>query len=299
MKPALSIVFFTVFSGGGLGLAAVLAVFAGSVSRAEFIAAAVLAVLFTGGGLCASVLHLANPKNAWRALSRVRTSWLSREAVCALVFFPLFGVWTLLEFFRGGENVLLRGAVFAAAMLTVFCTAMIYQSLKPIAAWHHPQTAFNYLMFSLQSGALLFAAVASFGGGAPRAAVVAVFVFTAAAAAGKILYYRRIGKAKGIRIGRAAGFLRARARLLDSGHTAQTFLTREFIFQQPAAKLQRLRIASFLLCVFAPPLGAAFATRGVCAAAVVLLFVGLLMERWLFFAEAKHAVRAYHGDGAP
>ena len=34
-------------------------------------------------GLLSSVLHLANPKNAWRSFSRFRTSWLSREAVFA------------------------------------------------------------------------------------------------------------------------------------------------------------------------------------------------------------------------
>ena len=31
----------------------------------------------------------------------------------------------------------------------------------------------------------------------------------------------------------------------------------------------------------------------------VVFFVGLLLERWLFFAEAKHTVRLYHGEGRP
>ena len=41
-------------------------------------------------GLVSSTFHLANPRNAWRAMMRVRTSWLSREAVLAVVFFPAF-----------------------------------------------------------------------------------------------------------------------------------------------------------------------------------------------------------------
>ena len=40
-------------------------------------------------GLLSSTFHLANPKNAWRAFSRFRTSWLSREGVFAVVFMPL------------------------------------------------------------------------------------------------------------------------------------------------------------------------------------------------------------------
>jgi len=30
--------------------------------------------------------------------------------------------------------------------------------------------------------------------------------------------------------------------------------------------------------------------------AMISLYVGLFVERWLFFAEARHVVRLYHGD---
>ena len=38
--------------------------------------------------------------------------------------------------------------------------------------------------------------------------------------------------------------------------------------------------------------------RGYAVALVVALLclIGLLAERWLFFAEARHTVRLYHGD---
>jgi DMSO reductase anchor subunit len=32
------------------------------------------------------------------------------------------------------------------------------------------------------------------------------------------------------------------------------------------------------------------------AAAAVLCLAGLLAERWLFFADARHTVRLFHGD---
>ncbi len=305
MKPALSIVVFTVLSGAGLGLAAALAFFGGG--DALFWRAAALSVLLTGGGLLASVWHLANPKNAWRAVMRLRSSWLSREAVLAFLFFALTALWALHRYRNGGGGI--GGAVLPAAagfcaLATVFCTAMIYQSLKPIAAWNHPLTSINYLALSLTSGAALFAALS--GG---RGAAFAAVVFAATSAVGKLMHYRRIGKAKGIRIGRAAGFSRAKAKLLEAGHTGPTFLTREFIFDAPADLLRRLRIAAMLLC-FAPPVAGACAilfakaapspfAETVMAASIPPMFCGLLCERWLFFAEARHAVRAYHGDGAP
>ena len=301
MKPAISIVVFTVLSGGGLGLAAILTLFADLLSPSQFIVAVLLAFMLTGGGLFASVFHLANPKNAWRAFLRVRTSWLSREAVCALLFFALLLLWTR-HVWYDNHHYVLQTAVFIVALLTVFCTAMIYQSLKPIAAWHHPQTSAAYLAFSLQSGALLFVVILSFNDTNDFRALATVNLLTLAAIIIKILTYRRIGKTQDIRIGRAAGFSRAKARLLETGHTGQTFLTREFIFAVSAQTLRRRKISALLLCALMPPLGTFFAYQSwtfAAAIAAVLLFVGLLTERWLFFAEAKHAVRAYHGSGAP
>jgi sulfite dehydrogenase (quinone) subunit SoeC len=46
------------------------------------------------------------------------------------------------------------------------------------------------------------------------------------------------------------------------------------------------------------PLGALVATGGTGWLAAVSFFAGALVERWLFFAEAQHAVRLYHGQQA-
>src|SRR6476646_413011 len=93
MKPALSIVFFTVASGAGLGLLALLALAAlcpvPLLSPAALIRGLPLALLLIAAGLASSVLHLAKPSNAWRAFARFRTSWLSREAIVAALLFPL------------------------------------------------------------------------------------------------------------------------------------------------------------------------------------------------------------------
>ena len=299
MKPAFSIVVFTVLSGAGLGLAMMLAAFSAlGGGEDNFWRALQVSVLLTGGGLLASVGHLANPKNAWRAMIRFRSSWLSREAVLAVVFFMLAALWAW-QHYQGGVNIYLSAAAGLCALATVFCTAMIYQSLKPIPAWHHPITSINYIAFSLMSGAALFGAIAQ-----NQHAAVVVLVSGAVAMIGKFFHYHRAGKAQDIRVGRATGFTQAKAKLLEAGHTGATFLTREFIFEASARFLSRMRAAAMLLCfvpVFAAA-GAQLVSGGASfalALALPLMFAGLLCERWLFFAEAKHVVRAYHGIAKP
>ncbi|MCH9757803.1 MAG: dimethyl sulfoxide reductase anchor subunit [Proteobacteria bacterium] len=302
MKPALSLVFFTVLSGAGLGLAVFTTLFAGALSQRWFLAAIAISLLLVGGGLGASALHLANPKNAWRAFMRVRTSWLSREAVFAAVFFPLMALYAYLHTASPGTAVeILRVVLSIIALLTVYCTAMIYQSLKTIAQWHHPNTAFNYLALSLMSGGILFNAfvVASCRLSTSSLGVTALFVLFALI--GKAFHYRRIGACQDISVGNATGFSQAKARLLDAGHTGQTFLTREFIYQQPAAVLRQRRLWAFAL-MFIPAAFSLLVTIAqlpyalvYVAIAVVLMLIGILLERWLFFAEAHHSVRAYHG----
>ena len=302
MSPPISIVIFTVLSGAGLGLAAMLAALGFGDSEKTLWTAAVLSLLLMAGGLSASVGHLANPKNAWRAFMRVKTSWLSREAVLAAVFFPLFLLWVYLANDGGFFAELLRVGLVIIALLTVFCTAMIYQSLKPIPQWHHPLTAVSYLLLALASGALLLSIISAAFDVVASSATVMTMCWAIAAALAKAAHYWRIGKAKGITIGRAIGYSQAAARLLDAGHSGPTFLTREFVRHYSAPRLHRLRITAMLFIFIMPFISLAAVADGWWPLAVlccVVFFVGLLLERWLFFAEAKHTVRLYHGEGRP
>src|SRR5262245_36860667 len=98
MKPAFSVIFFTVFSGAGLGMFALLALLdiGGSIGAASATDAhaAIFGLALVVIGLCASTVHLANPRNAWRSFTRFRTSWLSREAVFALAFVAVASAYT-------------------------------------------------------------------------------------------------------------------------------------------------------------------------------------------------------------
>jgi hypothetical protein len=90
----------------------------------------------------------------------------------------------------------------------------------------------------------------------------------------------------------------AQARLFDAGHTQRTFLTDEFVFRLARQHAQAVRGAALALGFGIPLLWLVTGPRHWAAAASVALMalLGLLAERWLFFADARHTVRLYHGD---
>ena len=310
MHPALSVIFFTVISGAGYGLFMLLALaglFNGLVTSSLGIIATVIGLVMVSIGLASSTLHLANPKNAWRAFSRFRTSWLSREGVFAVLFYPpaiLYGlVWWMEGDTSAGWWITLSVVIFAGALITVFSTGMIYACLKTIRQWNTPITPANYIFISLMHGALLFlylymhmteetTALAALATTALTAVFLAWMV--------KMIYYGWVGKPAGPSINTATGFNRATVRLLDIGHSGDNFLTQEFSFVVSAGRITILRIVSTILAFVVPGLavGAVLGGYGQTLTAglgFVFSLLGVLIERWLFFAEARHVVNLYHG----
>ena len=318
MKPAWSIIAFTVLSGFGLGLAFVLALgehwaLSADVGATAIAKMALLSGVLTASGLCSSVLHLANPKNAWRALFRVRTSWLSREGVLALLFFPALFWWVAQSWYTmhiygaspsdGWDNDQAMSAlVMALSLGVVFCTAMIYASLRPVRLWRCWLTPVNYLLLSFFSGWILFAAGAGLDSGrVPAFAAWGMLGSGLLSALGKYSHFRRADSEGGLTAGAATGLGAANVRLLELGHGGENFLTREFVYRADRGKVAAARRMVWALA-FGVPLLSGLCVLTWPASHWILLFaalsalVGLLAERWLFFAEARHAVRLYHGE---
>src|SRR5579862_530939 len=144
MHPALSIIFFTTASGAGFALLLLIGIGVplqllpenAGFGLAVLATAFVLAV----GGLVSSAFHLGRPERAWRAFSQWRSSWLSREGVLAVAtFLPavIFAVgWVFFGAYSGFVGLC---GILAAALAagTLYCTGMIYGSLKPIRQWHN------------------------------------------------------------------------------------------------------------------------------------------------------------------
>lgn len=308
MKPAGSIVFFTVSSGAGYGLLFWLGLLraTGQVPRDSGFAlvALGLALVLVTAGLLSSLLHLGHAERAWRALSQWRSSWLSREGVAAIVtYVPAAGSGAAL--LAGAPDAALVLGVLAAvcALVTVYCTAMIYASLKPIKEWAHPLVPPGYLVLSLFAGALLLAVLVALSGGDAITAAVQALVFGALAAALKLQYWRSIDTARPVAtLETATGLGRIGAtKPLDPPHTQSNYLLREMGFRiarKHAAKLRRIALwagmaGPAVLVALALLLGGgAGALLLVLAAALGI--AGLLVERWLMFAEATHTVTLFY-----
>jgi DMSO reductase anchor subunit len=308
MHPAFSVIFFTVASGAGFGLFSLLFIadvfkLGGGFQRDELVAGGLIAMGLVVFGLLSSTFHLANPKNAWRAFSRFRTSWLSREGVFAVVFMPLAVLYLASIMFDAPQWLRLTSGFLTAALawITVFSTGMIYACLKTIRQWNTPLVPANYLALGYASGSLLLllGAVIADLDTTPYIAMSALIV--AIAAVLKAIYYFWI-RSPGLTptINTATGLTRAGVKLLDTGHTHGTFLTQEFGFQLARRKAGVIKVLVFVVG-FALP-GAmlvwVFNEQGGPLAAFVAALAGLLgaaMERWLFFAEARHVVNLYHG----
>jgi DMSO reductase anchor subunit len=96
-----------------------------------------------------------------------------------------------------------------------------------------------------------------------------------------------------------------KVRLFEAPHTEENYLMREMGFSIARKHAEKLRRIS-LLALFAAPFVLvllAILTSGVMATvplviAVLLAAVGVLVERWLFFAEARHVVTLFYGARA-
>ena len=318
MNPALSVIFFTTLSGAGYGLLfwSALAALTGGASARALLVATLLALVLASAGLLASFWHLGKPLRAWRAFSQWRTSWLSREGVAAvLTYIPaLLFAAALLPAMIGsraqGEPVELNAvgllvafALMACALATVACTAMIYASLKPIPAWRHRLVLPGYFGFALLCGGLLLVAISAWSGASPtRGMALGGIGLAALLAALKLHYWRAIDAAPlPATRGDAVGLPRRTVTVFERPHTESNYLTREMAFVVARTHAQRLRWLALLLfavvpigCLFALGRSDVIAPGTWLWIAALAALAGAFVERWLFFAQARHLVTLYY-----
>ncbi|HVI27992.1 dimethyl sulfoxide reductase anchor subunit family protein [Hansschlegelia sp.] len=311
MHPALSVIVFTTATGAGYGLliwSGLLSAF--SATPAERVVALVTlatALLLVTLGLMSSTLHLGRPERAWRALSQWRTSWLSREGLAAIATYvpaTLLGLAWIVSPEPGLAAVLLGVVTACCAVVTIYCTAMIYASLKTVHQWRNQYVVPNYFALGLYCGALLFAALLHLlGHGEPLVDGVAA-VAGLVALGGKLAYWRFISTTRHESTPESATGLGGigKVRLFEAPHTEENYLMREMGFtiaRRHADKLRKLVV----LALFGAPIVLMLISLllgGLPAGVAVLIAVlsagaGVMVERWLFFAEAKHTVMLYYG----
>jgi len=311
MHPAYSVIFFTTASGAGYGLLIWLALLAaaGKVvpNPVSGIALFVLALGLITAGLLSSTFHLGHPERAWRAMSQWRSSWLSREGVAAVITYGpalLFALgWIVFES-TGGIWLYAGLAAGVMALVTVACTGMIYASLRAIPRWTDATVVPVYLAFALATGGALLVAIYSVFTPVPPHGIWPVVAVIIVAWALKLLYWRRIDNAAPVATAESATGLGhiGKVRLFEAPHTGENYIMREMGYRVARKHAVRLRRIALLVGGAVPVIAFAAAALFIGPITLVAALIGLigvsigvLTERWLFFAEAEHASMLYYG----
>ncbi len=322
MRPALSVIFLTTLIGAGQGL--FLALYTVQLyvlfhllpapeAQSFYTLGSLIAALLLLAGLIASFFHLGHPERAWRAATQWRTSWLSREVIvlpALLGTITLFGLAHWLEWRSalatlpsGGrvDPTVLFGALGTLLAFALFvCTAMIYACLPFLREWHSPLTVVNFIFlggasgFTLASAFAVQAAPSLVGFLAGWALILTALALVARAAS----LVRNARLRPGSTAQSAVGVKHPRIVQKSQGAMGGSFNTREF-FHGASAQTMRAVASGFLLLAFAVPvallaLGLAQDASWAFTAAFALQFLGLLGERWYFFAQANHPQNLYY-----
>ena len=319
MKPAFSVIFLTTLIGAGQGL--FLALFTHQsyalfglipMQSATFYGyGSALALLFLTGGLIASFFHLGRPERAWRSATQWRTSWLSREVIVLPAFMGavfLYGASHLLGIklvlaTLPGELTLDLGIVLGAfgtllAFALFVCTGMIYACLRFLREWHSPLTIINYTLLGCASGFTLAAAFSAMT--APSEAGFFTgwaIIITLLAFAGRGASLMRNARLKPkSTLQTAIGIKHPYIVQRSMGSMGGSFNTREFFHGRSEAFLRAIKPA-FLLLAFVIPLAMLAldaSSPALLGVTFILQYIGLLAERWFFFAQANHPQNLYY-----
>lgn len=322
MHPAFSVIFLTTLIGAGQGL--FLALYTGQLysvfnvlpvqdSHSFYGFGSLLSLVFLAGGLVASFFHLGHPERAWRSAMQWRTSWLSREVIVLPLFMASTAVYGLVHYFDLNP-VLLRisgtfaidvslliGALNTALAFSLFiCTGMIYACIKFLQEWASPLTVVNYTLLGAASGFTLATLFASFSQSelVDFYASWAIIITLAAAITRGASLFRNAHIKHRSSLATAIGIRHSRIQQKSRGFMAGSFNTREYFHGRPLSFLKNVKWL-FLLLAFAAPVsllitGMAQPTIMIFLLAFIVQYIGLIAERWLFFAQASHPQNLYY-----
>ena len=320
MNPRFSVILLTTLIGAGQGLfialfvvevAALFELVAAPIRPWFYFYGALLAFAFATAGLVASFFHLGRPSRAWRSASQWRTSWLSREVIVLPAFMGVAMLYAFAHFLgwngtygpaTGGladPTIVIgfSGAVLAVALYV--CTGMIYACLPFLREWATPLTVINYTLLGLASGFALAAAATLATPQLVRFLAACALIFTLLGFATRAASLARNARLRPkSTLQTAIGIKHPRIVQISQGFMGGSFNTREFFHGRSKALLRAIRWVFLVGAFVIPTLLFAAAWAGAPRIAVVLGFcvqyLGLLAERWYFFAQANHPQNLYY-----
>lgn len=311
MDPAYSVILFTSSSGAGYGLIAWLAFtrLFGTWPLSPMAAgvACLVALALITTGLLSSTFHLGHPERAWRAMSQWRSSWLSREGLLAVLAYPAALIFTAGWFWAAVPETVVTvaaGATLVLSLATVASTGMIYASLTTIPRWNNRWVVPVYVAMSVASGGLLFSVALAVSDAANQPSLILIMAILLASWSVKWAYWRFIDQQEPASTSATAtglGHLGTVSQL-EAPHTSDNYLLKEMGFAIARKHAEKLRRMALNLGLLLPGILLVLAGVSSGAAQLALLVValcfgltGIVIERWLFFAEARHAVTLFYG----
>lgn len=322
MHPAFSVIFLTTLIGAaqGLFLALVTAQLYSAVelvgihrSGNFYAVASLIALGLLVAGLISSVFHLGRPERAWRAATMWRTSWLSREVIALPAFMGIVFIYAIIHGFKLDFTVvqltpevtipfsIIIGLIGTLLCFALFiCTGMIYAAIKFLQEWATPLTLVNFILLGMASGFSIAAVYAAYQ--APE--LINLFagwalLLTFLAAITRVSSLIRNARIKPKTTAKSAiGIRHPKIRQLAQGAMGGSFNTREYFHGQRDSIVKMVKWV-FLIFVFLIPI--VMLTAGLITklgiiflASASIQYIGLLAERWFFFAQANHPQNIYY-----
>ena len=288
MHPSPSVIIFTALSGLGFGLLVFLGLKMPDVTGVLAFIFFVIGFGLAVGGLISSTFHLGRPERSLKAFKQWRSSWLSREAIAAVLTLSVMAVYAIGRIFFEYDIRILGVVGAILSVVTVFTTSMIYAQLKSIPRWNTKLTPAYFLSLSLAGGALLAGQI--------------TFCLLLLLISGiiQLLVWIKGDRALAlsgttIESGTGLGTI-GRVRAFEPPHTGTNYLLKEFVHIVGRKHSAKLRIIALILMIGTPILLLSLSFSHFLAALSVISHIsGLVISRWLFVAEADHVVGLYYG----
>lgn len=300
MRPAFSLIVFTTLSGLGFGLSAILGLGLIMAPTPQWwVIYNGVALALIGAGVLSSTLHLGHPERAWRAMTQWRSSWLSREGVLAALTTIILLGFAAEGYAEGHGNLKIGIAVALLSLATIWSTAMIYASLKTVARWHHPLTPFVFVGYAISGGLVLAAALDALANGGISLLAQPALMGLISTAIVTMIWTKQAGaEGSGSTPESATGLGNlGEVRMLMPPHSEENWLQHEMGFVVARKHAAKLRLFSVTLAIILPAVMvySAAASSAMLVLAAITHIIGVMVSRWLFFAEAKHTVMLYYG----
>ena len=310
MHPSKSIIFFTVFTGTGYGILLCLSYLA-ILTDINFdnnfkLLLMITSFVFISSGLLSSTLHLGHPERAWRSFSQWKSSWLSREGLAAVVTFLPLMIFYLFWYLDSFLYIYFLHSTSILCLITIYCTGQMYATIKTIPAWNNKMVTPIYTINSICMGALTVYCFTRFYGFEINYLYHFTIVSLSLCLFLKVIYWYIISKKIISTANSATGLGKNNnISLFEGPHTGKNFLTTEMINKIKKEKANFLRLCFVILtCVL--PIYMIIQEASLIIDSVILkvsfflvlifALIGMLIERYLFFIQAKHVVSLYYGE---